>query len=354
MIEIDGSYGEGGGALVRISAALSALTGKSIRITDIRANRPKKGLMPQHLNALKSVALISNASYQGLQVGSTEVTFQPGELAGGDFELDIGTAGSMALVLQSFMIPAAFAEDQVKLTLKGGTDVRWSPPTDYLTNVTLPIFSWLGYNVELEMLQRGHYPRGGGVLKAVIHPVKKLNPFNLLHLKVDRVRGISHAVKLPEQVALRQAQSAETILENAGYPVEIEVQHSDNALGPGSGLVLWTEGENRTGNPDESSRGSSLIGRIGSSSIGEPGKKAELVGRQAAEELLYFISKNVALDGYMGDQIIPYMAMAGDSQVKTAELTEHTLTNIYVTEKITERSFEYTGKLGEPALIKVD
>lgn len=351
MIEIDGSYGEGGGALVRISAALSTLTGKSIHITDIRAGRPKKGLMPQHLNALKSVALLSNASCQGLEVGSTEVTFQPGELVGGDFKLDIGTAGSMTLVLQSFLITAAFARDPVKITLSGGSDVRWSPPADYLSNVTLPILKSIGYNIELKLLQRGHYPRGGGVLEAVIHPVKDISPFNLLDLKVDRIRGISHAVKLPEHVALRQAQAAKDALQKAGYQLEIEVQHSDESLSPGSGIVLWTEGEDGTGS---SADGELINIRVGSSSIGEPGKRAEVVGKQAADELLYFISGNAALDKYMGDQIIPYMAMAGNSTVKTAELTEHTLTNIYVTEKITGRNFEYEGKLGEPALIRVN
>lgn len=350
MIEIDGSYGEGGGALVRISAALSALTGKSVHITNIRANRPKKGLMPQHLNALKSVALISNASHQGLEVGSTEVTFKPAELVGGDYHLDIGTAGSMTLVLQSFLIPAAFARDPVKITLRGGSDVRWSPPVDYLSNVTLPILKSIGYNVELKLLHRGHYPRGGGVLEAIIRPVTNISPFNLLDLKVDKIKGISHAVKLPEHVALRQAQSAKSVLESAGYPAEIEVQHSDNSLSPGSGIVLWTEGENREGSTD----GELISSRLGSSSIGERGKRAELVGKQAADELLYFISRKAALDKYMGDQIIPYMAMAGNSQLKTAELTEHTLTNIYVTEKITGDRFEYEGKLGEPALIRVD
>ena len=338
MIEIDGSYGEGGGALLRISAALSALTGKSIHVTDIRAKRPEKGLMPQHLTALKAVALISKADHQGLKLGSTEITFQPGELEGGEYQLDIGTAGSMTLLLQCFLIPAAFAEDLVKITLKGGTDVRWSPPVDYLSNVTIPILKSIGYNIELQLIQRGHYPQGGGILKAVIHPVKTLNPFHLLDLRVNRIKGVSHAVKLPEHVALRQAQVAERVLKGKGYEVDIETQHSDKALGPGSGIVLWTEGENR----------------IGGSCLGEPGKRAELVGQEAANELLYSISQKAALDSYMGDQIVPYMAMSGNSQVTIAELTEHTLTNIYVTEKITGHKFKFKGELGKPALLRVD
>jgi len=344
MIEIDGSYGEGGGALLRISAALSAVTGKSIHVKEIRAKRPKKGLMPQHLNALKSVALISRAKHQGLKLGSTEITFQPKELVGGEYNLDIGTAGSMTLVLQSFMIPVAFAENPVDITLKGGTDVRWSPPVDYLSNVTIPLLKTIGYKIDLNVIQRGHYPKGGGILKVHIQPVKKFKPFQLKELEFDKIKGVSHSVKLPEHVAIRQAKSAESIIEKEGYQVDVEIQHSNNALGPGSGIVLWTE----------SNKNKRFIGRVGSSSIGEPGKKAELVGREAAVELLNTISRKSALDRYMGDQIIPYMALAGNSQVKTAELTEHILTNIYVTEKITGSKFKYTGKLGEPTIINVD
>lgn len=338
MIEIDGSYGEGGGGLLRISAALSVLTGKSIHVIDIRAKRPKKGLMPQHLSALKSVALLSNASYQGLDVGSTEIIFRPNELTGGNYQLDIGTAGSITLVLQCFMIPAAFANAPVKLTLRGGTDVRWSPPVDYLHKVTLPILRSMGYKAELSLIQRGHYPRGGGILKAGILPIQKLKSFKFLNLRVDSIKGISHAVRLPMHVASRQAETAEKLLEDNGFKADIELQHSDKALGPGSGIVLWTEGKNR----------------VAGSSIGEPGKRAEKVGKEAALELLHNISRKAALDRYMGDQIIPYMAMAGNSQIKTAELTEHMLTNIYVAKKILRKNIKVKGELREPALITVD
>jgi RNA 3'-terminal phosphate cyclase (ATP) len=299
--------------------------------------------MAQHLSALKSVSLISNADHQGLKLGSTEIVFKPNELKGGEYEIDIGTAGSITLVLQSFMIPAAFTGKTVNLTLKGGTDVRWSPSVDYLANITIPILETLGSKFDLNVIQRGHYPRGGGLLKANIHPVKKIKPFKLLNLKADKIRGISHAVKLPEHVAIRQAESAELVLEEHGYPVEIQIEHSNKALGPGSGIVLWTE--NTEGN---------FIGRVGGSSLGKPGKRAEQVGYEAAMEIMNNISRKSALDGYMGDQIIPYMTLAGNSQVKTAKLTEHILTNIYAAEKITGRQFDWNGKIGEPAIIKVD
>ena len=127
MIEIDGSYGEGGGAVLRITTALSAVTSKPVHIINIRSGRPNHGLMPQHLNAVKAVADLSRASVSGLELGSTELFFKPNQLIGGDFKIDIGTAGSITLILQAFMIPAVFADSPVKITIIGGTNVRWSP-----------------------------------------------------------------------------------------------------------------------------------------------------------------------------------------------------------------------------------
>jgi RNA 3'-phosphate cyclase len=338
MIEVDGSYGEGGGAVIRISTALSALTSKPVHISNIRSGRPKPGLMAQHLNAVKAVADLSGAKVSGLELGSTELFFHPGPLRGGNFSIDVGTAGSITLILQAFMIPAAFADRPVKITIVGGTDVRWSPSVDYLENVTLPILSLMGYSARTNLLRRGHYPRGGGILELEVDPVNELKSLNVFELKFDTVNGISHAVKLPEHVAERQARSARNILLDAGYKSKIKIEHSNNALGSGSGILLWTNGKTQ----------------VSGSSIGEPGKRAEKVGADAAREILFHISRRSAVDRYMGDQIIPYMAIAGNSSIKTAELTQHTLTNIYMTEKFINIKFHVDGKLGDEAVIKVE
>jgi RNA 3'-terminal phosphate cyclase (ATP) len=338
MIEINGSHGEGGGALLRISTALSALTSNPIHITNIRANRPKTGLMPQHLNAVKAVANLSAARVDGLEIGSRELFFHPEEIKGGNYNVDVKTAGSITLVLQAFMIPAGFAESPVTIKIMGGTDVRWSPPVNYLQHVTIPVLKSMGYDADLDIIRRGHYPRGGGIVNVKINPVKKLKSASFDDLKINKIKGISHAVKLPEHVAVRQAESAEKVLQANGFNAEIEIENSDNALGPGSGIVLWTEGNTR----------------VGGSSIGERGVRAEKVGEKAAEELLYHISQGAAVDKYIGDQIIPYMAMAGKSSVKTAELTLHAVTNIFVTEKIMGKKFDVDGEVGEIATIWID
>jgi len=323
LIEIDGSSGEGGGAVVRISTALASLTSQDLKIKNIRAQRPRKGLSSQHLMALTALSWLCNAKFQGFHTGSEEIVFCPGKLRGGNLELDIKTAGSMALVLQAFMIPAPFAPEKVEITLKGGSDVKWAPPCDYLKHITLPILELMGYKSRIELIQRGHYPRGGGILKAEIFPVKKLYPLKILKPEIDSIKGISHATNLPPHVAKRQALAAEKILAKTGYEVDIAVEHTSNDLSSGSGIVVWAQGNTR----------------IGGNALGERGKSAEKVGEEAAKNLMYSLERKATLDNYMGDQIIPYMALAGDSCFKIPTLSSHACTNIQIVKKITGKTF---------------
>ena len=262
LIEIDGSYGEGGGSVLRIATALSAVTSKPFHITNIRSGRPKPGLMAQHMNAVKAVADLSNATVKGLEVGSTEISFTPKSLSGGIYKIDIGTAGSISLILQAFMIPAAFADGPVKIRITGGTDVRWAPSVDFVENVKLPILRLMGYNAHINIIQRGHYPRGGGIVEIVVEPIKKLKPLNVSNLQFDCIYGISHSVKLPIDIAERQAQSAKNILDSEGYNSKIKIKSSENAIGPGSSIFLWTNG----------------ITPVSGSAVGELGKKSRKSG----------------------------------------------------------------------------
>ena len=338
LIEIDGSYGEGGGAILRLSTALSAFTSKPVKIVNIRSKRPKPGLMPQHLNAVKAVADLSRATVSGLEIGSTEVIFDPAHLSGGEYHVDIKTAGSITLILQAFLLPAAFADGPVKITVRGGTDVRWSPSVDYLENVNLPILRMMGYKAKTKLIRRGYYPRGGGIFEVDIGSISDMKPLKICGLQFKSINCISHATNLPRHVAERQAHSANKVLKQSGYGLKIEIEHSNNALGSGSGILLWTDG----------------VIPVAGSSTGEPGKSAEKVGIEAANQILYHIKRQAALDRYMADQIIPLIAAAGKSTVKTAELTPHTLTNIHVTEMFINKKIQVEGKLGDPGIIKVE
>lgn len=324
MLEIDGSYGEGGGQLVRTAVALSAVTGKEIRIKNIRKNRENPGLKQQHLKALETAAQICDARVSGLSPGSTEISFVPVEIKGGKYNIDIGTAGSISLLLQCLMPALPFAKEKIELTVTGGTDVAWAPTVDYLQQVTLRAFERLGYSSNITLKEHGYYPKGGGKVLASFEPCK-LHGFDFLKEEKD-IKGISHASNLPAHVHERQAETAKMELQEAGYLADIESK-SFNAFSTGSGITLWA-------------------GYKGGSSLGKKGLPAEKVGKQAAQEIIRELRTNAAIDIHLADHLIPYMALAGNSSFTVRELSLHTATNIWVTEQFLDVKFRIEEKEG--------
>ena len=322
VLEIDGSYGEGGGQLVRTAVALSAVTGKEIRVTNIRRNRPNPGLKQQHLKALEVTASICEARVSGLFPGSTELSFAPVEIKGGKYDIDIGTAGSITLLLQCLMPALPFAKEKVELTVRGGTDVAWAPTVDYLQQVTFRALEQLGYAGNVTLKKHGYYPKGGGKVSAFFEPCR-LWGFHFLK-EEEEIKGISHASNLPAHVPLRQAEAASARLLEAGYSSRIETQSFED-FSTGSGITLWA-------------------GYIGGSALGERGLPAEKVGKRAAEEVITELRARASVDMHLADQLIPYMALAGNSSYTVREISPHAATNIWVTEQFLDVKFRIEEK----------
>ncbi len=337
MIEVDGSYGEGGGQILRTAVSLGGVLGKEVRIFSIRAGRSQPGLKPQHLTGVRAAAEMCNAQLKGSEVGSTELVFKPSKLRTGRFRFDVGTAGSITLVLQTLMPLLAYSPGRVEVEIIGGTDVKWSPPIDYFIHVALPVLGKLGNTCQLEVLRRGHYPRGGGQVRLTTTPVEIIKPITGIDPGgLVKIGGVSHAVSLPRHVADRQSESARKFLRGKGLPepdIVIDNPETGSNLGAGSGLVLYAE-----------TRGGAVLG---ADSLGERGKPAELVGSEAAGRLIEEIESGVFLDRHMGDMIIPYLALAdGNSEVSVSQITQHTLTNLKVAEWLAGVRFEVEGELG--------
>ena len=347
MIEILGDMLEGGGQIVRTTVALSALTGKDVRITKIRDKRPNPGLQAQHVIAVRAVASVVGAETGGLSLGSRELVFRPRRCVAGRFGFDVGTAGSIPLILQAVMPSAAYAPGRVQFDLTGGTDVPWSPTIDYIRLIELPVLRLMGYRAELTVERRGHYPRGGGHVTIVVEPPRVLKAISLLeHGDLTGVEGISHCVKLPSHVAQRQAVAAKERLSVSGiHEVNIGIETYPSAqdphFAPGSGIALAMKFTNGP--------------ILGSDSIGERGKPAERVGEQAASNLLAEFDSKAAVDRHMGDILIPYIAVAeGRSELQVSMITNHTLTNIKVAEILSGVKFQVQGSLHEPGRISVE
>lgn len=338
---------EGGGQILRTTVALAALLEKDVKVTRIRAKRRNPGLQAQHITAVKAVAAISNAETEGLQLRSDELVFRPRGHATGQFRFDVGTAGSIPLILQAAMPSAAFAQNPITLELTGGTDVPWSPTIDYVRLVELPVLAQLGYKAALTVHRRGHYPKGGGLVTMTIDPPKFLNAFQMIDRGSPQgVNGISHCVKLPSHVAQRQAAAAKQKLENEGIQevniaIETYSPNQDPHAAPGSGIALAAKFAN---------------GQVlGADGIGERGKPAERVGEEAANNLLAELHSNASVDRHMGDILIPYMAVAeGCSEIHLSKITTHTITNIKVAEILSGVKFNVQGELNQAGTISVE
>jgi RNA 3'-phosphate cyclase len=343
MIEVDGAMLEGGGQILRMAITYSSVLGVPVTVHNIRPSRPEPGLKPQHLTTLRAVARICGAECRGLRVGSTEVEYRPGSPRGGAYSFDIGTAGSISLLLQCIAPVAAFADSRLSLRIVGGTSVKWSPPVLLLDKVIWGGFREMGFLGGLSTLREGFYPRGGGVVEAVFDPIVTLKPLSALSgTGIARIRGISLCGRLPFHVAERQARSASDVLKGYGHFVDVEARRLTGVeapLSPGSVICLWVEAEPRM--------------YLGSSALGERGKPAERVGAEAAAALSEQLDSEVAVDKYTADSLPLVCSIAdGVSEYTTSVLTLHTLTAIELARLFTDARFEVDGELDGRARVR--
>jgi RNA 3'-phosphate cyclase len=328
VLLIDGSYGEGGGQIVRTAVALSVLTKQPIEITNIRAKRPIPGLRPQHYTALSCIQKICNADVEGLSVHSTNLTFTPHDIKSGSYNFDIGTAGSMTLVFQACLLSAFHTTTPLTLTLHGGTDVRWAPSWDYFACVFLPLISNIGIKTETQLIKRGYYPTGGGKAILTIYPVEKLISFHAEEPQnFTDIYGIIHRANLPDHISTRMKHAVinTAMKHNLRSIIQIDVASSSSS---GTGITLW------------STSGPTILG---STILGEKTITAEAVGETAVNQLLQEIKSGATIDRYAIDQILPYLVLAPKgSTCLIREISNHTKTNMWLIKQFLNIDFEVT------------
>jgi RNA 3'-phosphate cyclase len=322
MLEIAGDTGEGGGQIARMAIALAAVTGTPIRLTHIRAKRPKPGLAAQHLTALRAVATLAGGDIEGLALGATEVIFRPGPITGGEFRFDVGTAGSITLLVQALLPVLSAAQRPSTVRLIGGTDVRGAPPLDYLRYVLLPLLARLGIDARLDLERRGYYPRGGGEVRLAVRPARLRPPGRIEPGPIRDLRGYLHTARLPDHVAARMREAALVSLGAYGVSFETAIDTHAQSYGPGGAIVLVAD------------RGGTVLG---SGRVAERGVRAETLGESVGAELARDLALGVAVDVHAADQLILYVALACAAGAKasfsTAEASLHTTTAIWLAER---------------------
>jgi RNA 3'-terminal phosphate cyclase (ATP) len=322
MLILNGSYGEGGGQILRSALSLSIITGESVRLDQIRAHRSKPGLRAQHLTAVRAAAALSDAVVVGDELGSETLEFipqtavRPGEYT---FKMDAAagrtSAGSATLVLQTLLLPLALVKGTSTLTIQGGTTVPMSPPALYIEKVYLPVLFEMGVRAKFTHNVWGFNPVGGGEISVEITGREGLRGINLTERgKMLRVEGLAFAAKLPSHIPQRMTNRARSVLREAGFRTQIAPEHVPSP-GLGTGLFLCARYEQSV---------------AGFSTLGRKRLPSEEVAEMTCRDLFAHHHTGAAVDPYLGDQLVlPFVLAEGASRASVSKVTRHLLTNVW-------------------------
>lgn len=339
MLELDGSFGEGGGQILRTSLALSLLTGRAFHLRNVRAGRPKPGLQPQHLMSVRAAAAIGQAQTRGASRSSSDLVFEPGEVRAGSYRFDIGTAGATGLLLHTLYLPLALrGEMPSELTLIGGTHVSTSPCFHFLDTTWRRYLELCGLHVGLRLNRPGFYPRGGGVIEAFIQPCPQLHGVRLDKRGAVCAGGFSAVAGLDVSIARRQARRAAFRLQQYGLKAKLREESWQG--GPGTVLAVELD---------------TIPVPTIFFALGTRGKPAERVADEAVDQVIAYLEAGDALvDAHSGDQLVLPLALAdGPSEYRVAEVTRHLATNISVICRFLERDIVCEGAEGETGVVRI-
>jgi RNA 3'-terminal phosphate cyclase (ATP) len=317
-IHIDGSFGEGGGQVLRTSLTLAAITGKRLHIDKIRANRPKPGLAKQHLTCVEAICAICGGKCRGGAVGSTALDFEPGEIRAGDYRFDIGSAGSASLVIQT-VLPVLFCADlSSTVAVTGGTHNAWAPPFDFIKESFLPAIAAMDFKAGSRLVRYGFFPAGGGEITFEIRPKQdeRGSEIDLCEAIMNpKISARIYTSKLPIHIAQKQ----QKLLLSSGLNFEtIEHIEVKDSISAGNCAVICIKGANRT---------TVFTG------FGSRGKPSEKVINEVVGEAKDYLSSGAAIDHYLADQLLLYMAMRRTGRFTTNDFSKHLTTNIEVIKK---------------------
>ncbi|TBR22429.1 MAG: RNA 3'-phosphate cyclase [Candidatus Nitrosotenuis sp.] len=314
ILKIDGSHGESGGQILRSAITLSSITGIPIQIENIRKNRKVPGLRAQHLTAVKLLAKICNAKVEGLQIGSSDIKFYPNQVQDISLQENVGTAGSISLILQVLIPAVAIAKKKLDLSIIGGTDVSWSPTSNYTKYVLREAYSRIGIDFSMEIQKRGYYPKGGGMVNVTVYPTKKLNPVSLTRRNTKDAKllcthsGISDITSYVDNV--------NNALTKNGFSVDSQI-NEQSAQNQGASLVIFSQDSTSINGADE------LLDF----------KNKDIFGRNCQNS---FLESYLGVDNNLSDMLVVPLSLINETSVLTVrEISEHLQTNLYITSKIT-------------------
>ena len=314
-LKINGAFGEGGGQIVRTALTLSCITGQPIILENIRKNRKVEGLKSQHVTAIRILEKLCDAEVEGVRVGSTAIKFSPGRVKDAILSEDIGTAGSIPLVLQVVIPICAICNVNLDLTITGGTDGKWSPTTNYTLYVLSEAYSRMGIKFSLDIIKRGYYPKGGGKIRLKVFPSKKIQPIVLGKRSTSSAKVVCSFSKISREKIQQEMESLKERLTENGFTVDTQVVEEE-AFDSGASVIIF---------------GIDSQSIIGVDSLYEP--KQNSFDKRIVQR---FLDSGFSVDEKLADMlVVPASLSDGMTVFQVGRISKHLETNLYVTSKIT-------------------
>ncbi|XP_053474008.1 RNA 3'-terminal phosphate cyclase-like protein [Ictalurus furcatus] len=300
---------------LRQRLVLSTLSGKRVKIRNIRSRDDNPGLRDFEASFIRLLDKVTNGTRIEINQTGTVLFYQPGLLYGGSVEHECNIQRSIGYYLEALIMLAPFMKNPLKAVLKGVTNDPTDPSVDLLKATAVPLMKKFGVDgegLELKVVKRGMAPGGGGEVhfscpvRRTIKPVQLTDPG-----KIKRIRGTAYSVRTSPQMANRIVDSARSILNKFIPDIYIYTDHMKGASSgksPGFGLVLVAETIN----------GTFLSAEMASTQQGQGDPiLPEEMGKKCARLLLEEIYRGGCVDSTNQSLALLYMTLGQQDVSKT-------------------------------------
>ena len=334
-ILIDGSQGEGGGQILRTALSLSMITGKPFELQNIRAGRKKPGLMRQHLVCVQASQRISNATVEGAELHSTHLHFAPQQVQAGQYEFQIGSAGSSMLVFQT-LLPALMVQDQPsQLIIHGGTHNPMAPTADFVQQAFLPALQKMGVVVDFKLEKAGFFPVGGGKMTAEIAAWLDRKHFSVLERgALQSLHAYAVALNIPQDIAQRELA---TLAKRLNLNHHAQLYPQGTSQGNTAFVVVDSEHHQQV-----------------FSVLGEVKKSSEQVGAELAREVQAYLASQAVVDEHLADQLLLPLALAKGGEFTAQVISEHTRTQAEMIQRFIDCEIVFIPQASGSILIQLN
>jgi RNA 3'-terminal phosphate cyclase (ATP) len=331
LLIIDGSTGEGGGQILRSALTISTIIKKPVKIINIRTKRNNPGLRHQHVTTIKLLSKLFNINIENVRLGAEWINIifdkKDIEINKDILNIDIGTAGSIPLLLQTLIPTIAISQQNIVIQLTGGTDVKYSPTIDYIKYVMKDVYSKIGIFFNINVIKRGFYPNGKGIVNINIQKAKTLKPIDFCNFKEINPNILSIVGSLPKHITDRQISGALSNLEKNGIKCDKYKSSIENSASPGSSILIYSSSESGI--------------YLGADSVGEKNIRAETVGYNASKRFIEDYKFQACIDSHLADMLIlPLSFVKEKSRYKISSISQHLLTNLEIIKKINDMEYQ--------------